>query len=133
MASQFSNVINLLMSAFFFHSILPLSLPLGCAGLLANYWPYKIVFVRRNRVPEQLSGPMATMFANFLPYIAFLWALDSIIVYQILYREIFGIEASEKIAPSVNCITFVTVFLLLPIRSVINYFYRKDEDQANAP
>lgn len=131
MANQFSNVINLIMSAFFFHSILPLSLPIGCIGLFANYWANKIVFLRRNRAPDQLSGLMAKFFANFVPFIALLWALDSIIVYKILYREVFGIEVLQKIAPSLACILFVIVFIIMPIRSVINYLFRNQQATAS--
>ena len=42
MANQFANIINLIMSAIFFHSLLPLSIPIGFAGLVANYWANKV-------------------------------------------------------------------------------------------
>jgi C4-dicarboxylate transporter len=34
MANQFANIINLIMSAMFFHSILPLAIPIGCGRTL---------------------------------------------------------------------------------------------------
>jgi uncharacterized protein YbaA (DUF1428 family) len=123
MANQFANIINLIMSAFFFHSMLPLALPIGCVGLFANYWANKIVFLRRNRAPDQLSGMMAKFFANFIPFIALLWSLDSVIVYNILYKEVFYIHSIRKVAPSLACILFVILFLILPIRTLINRLF----------
>jgi len=33
---------NLIMSAIFFHSMLPLAIPIACVGLFANYWANKV-------------------------------------------------------------------------------------------
>ena len=119
------------MSAFFFHSLLPLSLPIGCVGLFANYWSNKIVFLRRNRTPDQLSGLMAKFFANFIPFVALLWALDSVIVYRILYREIFYIKSMQKVGPSLASILFVVFFLFIPVRSFINWLFRNQQATAD--
>jgi C4-dicarboxylate transporter len=45
MANQFANIINLIMSAMFFHSILPLAIPIGCGGLFLQYWANKVIFL----------------------------------------------------------------------------------------
>ncbi len=44
MANQFGNIMNLIMSAIFFHPLLPLSVPIACVGLFANYWANKVFF-----------------------------------------------------------------------------------------
>lgn len=130
MANQFANIINLIMSSIFFHSLLPLSIPIGCAGLFANYWANKYVFLRRNRMPDQMSGLMAKFFANFLPFIALLWALDSILVYRVLYREVFYISSIIKVGPSLGCIVFTILFIALPIRTLINNCFKGDQAMA---
>ena len=67
-----------------------------------------------------MSGLMAKFFANFLPFIALLWALDLLIVYRILYRDIFFITDVRKLIPSFVCIGFVGLFIFSPIRTCIN-------------
>lgn len=89
MANQFANIINLLMSALFFHSLMPVAIPMGALGLFASYWSNKYVLLRRNRMPDSMSGMMARFFANFLPVIALIWSLDSLLAFRILYREVF--------------------------------------------
>lgn len=42
MANQFANIMNLMMSAIFFHSMLPLAVPIACVGLFMNYWANKV-------------------------------------------------------------------------------------------
>lgn len=42
MANMFANVINLIMSALFFHSLMPLAIPVGFIGLLLTYWVDKV-------------------------------------------------------------------------------------------
>lgn len=67
-----------------------------------------------------MSGLMAKFFANFLPFIALLWALDHVLVFRILYRNIFMIVNTSKLIPSLVCIGFAVLFILLPIRTCIN-------------
>ena len=45
MANQFANIMNLMMSAIFFHSMLPLAIPIACVGLFANYWSNKVLYL----------------------------------------------------------------------------------------
>jgi hypothetical protein len=123
MANQFANIINLIMSAIFFHSMLPLAIPIGCVGLFANYWANKIVFLRRNRAPDAMSGLMAQFFANFIPVIALMWALDALLVFRVLYREIFYLTQVVKIVPSLACLGFVILFMVIPFRSMINRIF----------
>jgi len=42
MANQFANIANLILTAIFFHPLLPLSIPIAFAGLFVNYWASKV-------------------------------------------------------------------------------------------
>jgi hypothetical protein len=91
MADTFSNTANILLTAVFFHPLLPISIPIAFAGLFANYWVNKYTFLRRIRTPEQLSSLMPTFFANLIPYFALIWALDLLLFYRTLYSELFNL------------------------------------------
>jgi len=75
-------------------------------------------------MPDQMSGLMAKFFANFIPVIALMWALDSVLVYRVLYREVFYIKSLVKVGPSLACIVFAIVFMLVPVRTMINNCYK---------
>lgn len=78
-----------------------------------------------------MSGLMAKFFANFLPFVALLWALDSILVYRVLYREIFYINSLVKVGPSLACIIFVILFILVPVRTLINNCFKNQQAMAD--
>jgi len=63
---------------------------------------------------------MVKFYANLVPYIALLWALDSILVFRRLYNDVFYIQNIIKLLPSRACIGFAILFLILPIRTMIN-------------
>jgi len=42
MANMWANVINLIMTSLFFHPLLPLSVPIGFAGLFFTFWTNKV-------------------------------------------------------------------------------------------
>lgn len=71
-------------------------------------------------MPDQMSSLMVKFFANLVPYIALLWALDSILVFRKLYREVFYITNLVKVFPSLACIGFAILFILIPVRTIIN-------------
>ena len=71
-------------------------------------------------MPDQMSSLMVKFFANLVPYIALLWALDSILVFRKLYREVFYITNIVKVFPSIACIAFAILFILIPVRTIIN-------------
>lgn len=81
-------------------------------------------------MPDQLSGLMAKFFANILPIIALMWALDSLLVYRILYREIFYIKNIIKIGPSIACVIIVIIFILVPVRTLINNCFKNHTAEA---
>jgi len=66
---------------------------------------------------------MVTFFANMVPYIALLWALDSILVFRRLYREVFYITNIVKVFPSLACIIFAIIYIMIPVRTMINNCY----------
>ena len=123
MADQFANTANLLMTAIFFHSLLPISIPIAMAGLLLNYWISKYKFLRTITMPDQLSSLMPSFFANLLPYFAFLWALDLLLFYRTLYRQLFGIYSIGKMAPALVALAFSIFMILFPVRTCINKYY----------
>jgi uncharacterized protein YbaA (DUF1428 family) len=82
-------------------------------------------------MPDQMSGLMAKFFANFIPVIALLWALDSVLVYRVLYREVFYITSLVKVGPSLGCIIFVILFLVVPIRTMINNCFKNQSAMAD--
>ena len=74
-------------------------------------------------MPDQMSSLMVKFFANMVPYIALLWALDSILVFRRLYREVFYITNIVKVFPSLGCIVFAIIYILIPVRTMINNCY----------
>ena len=81
------------------------------------------MFLRRNRMPEAMSGMMAKFFASFIPIIALIWALDSFLVYRILYSDVFHIRILQKASPSLACLILVIIFLIIPVMTIINRCY----------
>ncbi len=77
-----------------------------------------------------MSGMMAKFFANFIPVIALIWALDALLIFRILYREIFGLTAFAKIVPSLVCLILVIVFMVIPFRTCINKCFNADQAAA---
>ena len=130
MANQFANTANILLTAIFFHPLLPVSIPIAFLGMICNYWANKYVFLRRLRVPEQLSSLMPTFFANLIPYFALIWALDLLLFYRTLYDELFKVSNSPKTAPALGILIFAIIMILIPIRSCINRCH--EGDRANA-
>jgi len=63
---------------------------------------------------------MAKFFANLLPYIAMLWSVVLVLIYRTLYKEVFGLENVEKIAPPLAAVGLAGLLILLPIRTCIN-------------
>lgn len=82
-------------------------------------------------MPDQMSGLMAKFFANFIPVIALMWALDSVLVFRVLYREVFYIKTLVKVGPSLACIIFAILFLIVPVRSMINRCFAHMSAQAD--
>lgn len=81
-------------------------------------------------MPDQMSGLMAQFFANFIPIMALMWALDAVLVYRILYREIFYITSFVKVGPSLACIIVVIIFIFVPVRTMINNCFKNHTTEA---
>ena len=88
MANVFANSGNLVLTALFFHPLLPLSIPFAFFGLLLSYWVNKYLLLNRFKRPDQLSSLMASFFANLIPYIALLWALSLALFYRRLVLDL---------------------------------------------
>jgi len=91
--------------------------------MILNYWANKYVFLRRMRVPEQLSSLMPTFFANLIPYFALIWSLDLLLFYRTLYNDLFNVSNSTKAAPALSVLIIAIIMILIPIRSCINKCY----------
>ena len=84
-------------------------------------------------MPDQMSSLMVKFFANLVPYIALLWSLDSILVFRRLYREVFYITNIVKVWPSLACIVFAIVYIMIPIRTIINNCHDEATAMATKP
>lgn len=143
MANVFANSANLILTAFFFHPLLPLSIPIALVGYFFSYWVNKVdsiksysvfylqyLLLRRNKRPEEMSGLMARFFANLLPEIAFIWTLSISLFYRRVYFDFFHTGVEVKILPLWITLIVVGIFILLPIRTWIN---RSFDSNVNNP
>ena len=114
---------NILLTSFFFHPILPLSIPIGSVGLILLYWINKYILLRRAKRPEELSGLLAGFFANLLPWALFFWALSMTLFYKVIFEDIYKLKlevedtASLKIIPAyiglgISSISILPIFFL---------------------
>ena len=71
---------NLIMTCLFYSPIIPLAIPIGFVGSVFSYWVEKYSLLRRNKMPEMFSKLMATFFANFMPWVITIWAVNCIIM-----------------------------------------------------
>ena len=81
-------------------------------------------------MPDQMSSLIVKFYANTVPYMALLWSLDSILVFRRLYRDVFYITNIVKVFPSLACIVFAIIYILIPVRTMINNCH--DEESAIA-
>lgn len=134
MANIFANTANLLLTALFFHPLLPLSIPIAFVGFVANYWAYKYIFLRRIKRPEQMSGLMASFFANLLPEIAFVWTLSLALFYRRIYADMPDVDGGQKrVIPQWITLGVVCLFILLPIRTAINRCFQNQKAESVKP
>lgn len=87
MADNISAYFSMIMTCLFFSPIVPLAIPIALLGSFMHYIATKYMILRRHKQPEMLSRTIGTFFANFMPYVAFTWAIGFIIFIQILTEE----------------------------------------------
>ena len=92
MADVFANAGNLLLTAFFFHPLLPLSIPIAFVALFLSYWVNKYLLLKRVKRPEEMSGLMANFFANLLPFLALIWSLSLVLFYRTIFKDLFKVD-----------------------------------------
>jgi len=63
---------------------------------------------------------MAKFIANLLPYFAFLWSLNLLLFYRTLYKNYYSVEYSDKLIVPYAIIATCSLFILLPVRTIIN-------------
>jgi hypothetical protein len=88
MTNTLSSAGNILLTSFFFHPILPLSIPIGAFGLILLYMSNKYVLLRTAKCPEELSELLAEYFANLLPWAIFLWSLSMFLFYRVIFVDL---------------------------------------------
>ena len=67
-----------------------------------------------------MSGEMTMFFANLLPWVAFLWALNLVLFYKTIYEQYFNDSDEIRIIVPLIAISITSLFILLPIRTIIN-------------
>jgi branched-subunit amino acid ABC-type transport system permease component len=82
MANVFANQANLLLTALFFHPLLPISIPIAFFGTIFSYWTNKYLLLRRVRRPEEISSLLTMFFVDLLPWMALIWALSVSLFYR---------------------------------------------------
>ena len=119
---------NILLNSLFFHPILPLSLPIGTIGLILLYWINKYILLRRAKRPEELSGLLASFFANLLPWALFFQSLSVTLFYKVIFEEIYqekgvNLMPLSKITPAY--IGLVVALMILPTRLLLSFLLKK--------
>lgn len=127
MTNTLSMAGNILLNSLFFHPILPLSLPIGSIGLLLLYWINKYILLRRARRPEELSGLLASFFANLLPWALFFWSLSMTLFYKVIFEDIYkeknNLMPQNKITPAY--IGLGLSIMIVPTRLLLTYLLKK--------
>lgn len=118
---------NILLNSLFFHPILPLSLPIGTIGLILLYWINKYILLRRAKRPEELSGLLASFFANLLPWALFFQSLSVTLFYKVIFEEIYqekgvNLMPLSKITPAY--IGLGVALMILPTRLFLSFLLK---------
>ena len=131
MASWYSDIGNLFLTAIFYHPLLPMSVIFALFGFIIYYWVNKYLLLRRYKLPEEMSGLMALFIANLIPFFAFLWSLSLLLLYKTMYNDYTSNSGSYLYVPYA-VIAFTSLFIILPIRTAINRcFLNVGEDDLN--
>jgi len=75
------------MTSIFYSPLIPHSIPIALVGTIIDYWTNKYVLLRRSKMPDMFSELMATFFANFLPYVSFIWSISFWYFYYTINRD----------------------------------------------
>jgi len=78
-ANNISAYFSMIMTCIFFSPIIPIAIPIALVGSWLHYIAYKYMMLRRHKQPDMLSRTIGTFFANFMPYVALIWACGFII------------------------------------------------------
>lgn len=150
MANKLANTANLILVCLFYSPLIPGAPLVALFGMIFSYWVDKYLLLRRNRRPEEMSGMLVHFFANLLPWMTFLWGVSTVFFTNNLqrnYNEAYesqqgGIidESAEDNNPTqeitwVNFLPLIvtSVYILLPIRSLINKLFGEGEEDEVQP
>jgi hypothetical protein len=79
---------TMIMTSIFYSPIIPHAIPIALVGTFIDYWTNKYFLLRRSKMPDMFSELMASFFANFLPYIPFIWSVSFLYFYIKINNEI---------------------------------------------
>ena len=130
MSDVFASAGNLILTATFFHPLLPLSIPIAFLGFFFSYWVNKYFLLRVVERPDEMSELIPIFFSNLMPFIAFFWALSLALFYNTLFRDVFTDNSSinKRDAALWTTLAFCIFFLLIPVRTIINRYIKKPFD-----
>jgi hypothetical protein len=120
MANIFANAGNLLLTAFFFHPLLPLSIPIAFVALTFLYWVNKYLLLWRVKRPDEMSGLIANFFANLLPWLALIWSISLALFYRTIFSDLMELPGKKREIPMWVMLGYSAIFALFPIRVCIN-------------
>jgi phosphoglycerol transferase MdoB-like AlkP superfamily enzyme len=120
---------NILLNSLFFHPILPLTLPIGTIGLILLYWINKYILLRRAKRPEELSGLLASFFANLLPWALFFQSLSMTLFYKVIFEDIY-IKEEDRLGKSKITPAYIGLgvsLMILPTRLIFAFLFKNCE------
>jgi hypothetical protein len=99
-ANNISNQMVLIMTCIFYSPIIPLTIPLALIGSILNYWVFKYMLLRRQKMPQMFSTIMATYFANFMPFVLVVWGASFMVfitkIHDAFWAEFYISEDSDQ-------------------------------------
>ena len=87
MSDNISSFITLIMTSIFYSPLIPHAIPIALVGTIIDYWTNKYVLLRKSKMPDMFSELMANFFANFLPYVSFIWSVAFLYFYNKINTE----------------------------------------------
>lgn len=115
----FSSVVYLVLFTSFYGSLVPMGTIIGIITLIAFYWTYKYVLLRRTSVKNLLGKKIAYEMIEYLEYSPFLFALGDIFFSFLFYRQVSNYNI-------IACIVAVLNFLL-PMKFINKKLFRIKE------
>ena len=115
----FSSVVYLVLFTSFYGSLVPMGTIIGIITLIAFYWTYKYVLLRRTSVQNLLGKKIAYEMIEYLEYSPFLFALGDIFFSFIFFHQVSNYNI-------IACIIAIFNFIL-PMKLINKRLFRIKE------